>query len=122
MVTKVGKIYLSFKTYQRMAEKTARFTGKTRKRVVVAALGVAGEAGEVADIIKKVVGHGHKLDLPKLKDELGDVLWYIAELSSALGLDLEDVAFHNVTKLKQRYPKGFSSEASKKNAARRASS
>jgi NTP pyrophosphatase (non-canonical NTP hydrolase) len=78
-------------------------------------LGIAGEAGEVADIIKKIVGHGHPLDVPtkdKLNKELGDVLWYVATLCYALNLQMEDVAEANIYKLRTRYPEGFSTERS----------
>lgn len=77
------------------------------------ALGLAGESGEVADIIKKHVGHGHELDKAKLVSELGDVLWYIARLASVAGFTLDTVATGNIAKLKKRYPDGFSPEASK---------
>lgn len=77
------------------------------------ALGLAGEAGEVADLIKKHIGHGHDLDVNKLKLELGDCLWYIAGLAHVLGLNLSEIAQANITKLKKRYPNGFSHEASK---------
>jgi NTP pyrophosphatase (non-canonical NTP hydrolase) len=76
------------------------------------ALGLTGEAGEVADIIKKYVFHGHNIRLPELIKELGDVCWYIALISSALGVDLEVILRENVKKLNDRYPEGFSSEAS----------
>lgn len=72
------------------------------------ALGLTGEAGEVADIIKKHVGHGHPLDRTKLARELGDVLWYVAVLARDAGLSLEEVAAVNVAKLRARYPDGFS--------------
>lgn len=71
------------------------------------ALGVAGEAGEVADLIKKHIGHGHALDRAKLTRELGDVLWYVAALAHDIGVDLSEVAAVNVEKLKARYPDGW---------------
>lgn len=71
------------------------------------ALGLAGEAGEVADEIKKVIGHGHALNKDKLKKELGDVLWYVAALCNDLGLSMGDVAQANINKLAARYPDGF---------------
>jgi NTP pyrophosphatase (non-canonical NTP hydrolase) len=82
-------------------------------RLPAYALGLSGEAGEVADLVKKHIGHGHDLDVNKLKLELGDVLWYIAGLAHVLGLTLSEVAEANVAKLKRRYPDGFSHEASK---------
>ena len=81
-------------------------------RLAIAGLGLAGEAGEVVDYLKKVVGHGHKLDRDKLVKELGDVLWYVAEICSAINADMSDVAQQNIDKLKDRYPDGFSSERS----------
>lgn len=71
------------------------------------ALGL-GEAGEVQNLIKKHLYHGHDLDIAKVLDELGDVLWYIAVMAEVLGFDLSYVAELNVNKLKKRYPKGFS--------------
>jgi len=80
--------------------------------IVWNALGLAGEAGEVADGIKKAIFHQHGLNPEKIKKELGDVLWYVAGLCTQLGFSLEDVMTGNIEKLKARYPKGYSSEMS----------
>jgi NTP pyrophosphatase (non-canonical NTP hydrolase) len=80
-------------------------------------LGIGGEAGEVQDIIKKHIGHGHTLDAGKVGKELGDVLWYVAVLAERIGWTLEDVAKANVEKLRARYPEGFDPERSKNRAA-----
>ena len=77
------------------------------------ALGLAGEAGEVADTIKKAVFHQHGLNRGELIKELGDVLWYVAALCSKLDVPLSEVMERNIAKLKQRYPDGYSSDASK---------
>lgn len=74
--------------------------------------GLNGEAGECIDILKKVEFQGHAFDPMKLVDELGDVLWYIAQTATGLNITLEDVAQHNVEKLKKRYPNGFDVERS----------
>lgn len=74
--------------------------------------GLNGEAGECIDILKKVEFQGHDFDPAKLLDELGDVLWYVAQTATGLGVTLEAVAQHNVDKLKKRYPDGFDSERS----------
>ena len=74
--------------------------------------GLNGEAGECIDILKKVEFQGHAFDPVKLVDELGDVPWYIAQTATGLNITLEDVAQHNVEKLKKRYPNGFDVERS----------
>lgn len=70
-------------------------------------LGIAGEAGEVADLLKKYLGHGHRLELEKLAKELGDVLWYVTAIGLSVGLPLEKVIELNIAKIKARHPKGF---------------
>lgn len=77
------------------------------------ALGLAGEAGELANMIKKVVFFRHDIDRGKVIDELGDILWYIAALCTKLDISLGYVMERNIAKLMQRYPNGYSSEASK---------
>ena len=74
--------------------------------------GLNGEAGECIDILKKTEFQGHDFDPMKMVDELGDVLWYVAQLATGLGVTLEYVAQHNVDKLLARYPDGFDSEKS----------
>lgn len=93
--------------YQQEALRTA---GDIRPEIL--GLGIAGEAGEVADLLKKHLGHGHPLDREKLIKELGDVLWYVAVLANWAGATLDEVAQVNVAKLKVRYPNGFSTERS----------
>lgn len=86
------------------------------ERVKMACLGLAGETGETLDLLKKFFYHGHDLDLVKTKKELGDVLWYVSELCSALGLSLQDVADTNIEKLHARYQGQFSEEKSRNRA------
>lgn len=102
---------MNFRQYQAAAKRTANLDGVDGFRVMVSALGLVGEAGEVGEIIKKHIGHGHKADVTqaKLIDELGDVLWYIADLANAYELDLNEIARLNLEKLRKRYPNGFSS-------------
>lgn len=80
--------------------------------LVEALLGLAGEAGEVVDSLKKHVCHGHELDRVKVGTELGDLLWYVAAVASRLDLKLEGIALVNIAKLRERYPDGFTPEAS----------
>lgn len=74
-----------------------------------ATLGLVGEAGEVAELVKKGYYHQQDADLDraKLKLELGDVLFYLDWLASLHGMTLTDVADANIEKLKARYPDGF---------------
>jgi len=95
-------------SYQALAQRTA---GEITP--AIAALGLAGEAGEVADLLKKHLGHGHPLDVDQLRTELGDVLWYIAALCTLYNITLDSVAAANIDKLRKRYPDGFSHEASR---------
>lgn len=97
-------------TLNRYQLEALRTVGSSNKAIL--GLGIAGEAGEVADIIKKELGHGHAADPVKMAKEIGDVLWYIAVLSDAYGYSLSEVATMNIEKLKARYPEGFDSERS----------
>jgi NTP pyrophosphatase (non-canonical NTP hydrolase) len=73
------------------------------------ALGLTGEAGEVADAIKKSVFHRHPFDRDELIKELGDVLWYVAALCTKIDVSMSDIMQRNVDKLKKRYPEGYNS-------------
>jgi NTP pyrophosphatase (non-canonical NTP hydrolase) len=98
--------------YQSLADRSAGAGGEGKSRLIVSALGLAGEAGEFANLVKKMTAHGHPFDSDALTDELGDVLWYLAEAATAAGLSLHAIAEQNVDKLRQRYPDGFSQENS----------
>ena len=80
------------------------------KRALHGAIGMADEAGEVLSIIKKAVFYGKGMTYPELrdavKDEAGDVLWYMAILLSELDLTFEEVMEYNTEKLKSRYGGG----------------
>jgi Predicted pyrophosphatase len=91
--------------YQRLALRTAA-TLDGQQRVINGAMGLAGEAGEVADSVKKWLYQGHALDHERLAHELGDILWYVALLSDTLGYGLEQIMAMNVRKLEARYPGG----------------
>jgi len=104
---------LTLTQYQEYAQRTAGAGGNGERRLIIAALGLAGEAGEFANLVKKRTAHGHTDITPEiLADELGDILWYVAEAASSVGLDLGDIAQANVEKLRKRYPEGFSQERS----------
>lgn len=97
---------LSFEEYQQQAKRTALYPNRLRN-LEYPTLGLAGEAGEVANVVKKiqrdfggVVTDEIRL---KLKDELGDVLWYISACADELGLTLAEIAEFNVEKLAARH-------------------
>ena len=74
-----------------------------RDRLMLAGMGLGGEAGEVCDHAKKVAFHGKEMDRNKLVIEMGDVLWYFALMADLYGITLEEVMTRNVYKLCERY-------------------
>jgi NTP pyrophosphatase (non-canonical NTP hydrolase) len=93
---------VSFDEYQKHAYNLISEDGK-KDLVLNGVLGLAGEAGECCDIVKKVKFQGHTMDKEHLMEEIGDVLWYVAETASGLGVSLSDVAQYNLDKLHNRY-------------------
>ena len=102
--------------YQALAQRTSH-AGKRSDKLENACLGLAGECGEVCDIVKKALFQGHALDRAGLIEEAGDVLWYLAELAAGLGVSLEDMAVQNEMKLRRRYPNGFDAGRSRNRGA-----
>ena len=89
--------------------------GAVPSRLLTAALGLNGEAAEFSELIKKCIFQGKEYDditKNKLKDELSDVMWYIAQGCVALDTNIEELMDINMTKLKDRYPKGFDKDKS----------
>ena len=91
--------------YQRLSRATARYP-QAGANPIYPTLGLCGEAGEVADKVTKVLrDHDGVFDaevLSSLSLELGDVLWYVAQLATELNLELEDIARGNLEKLSSR--------------------
>lgn len=101
MDTKANKA-LTFSDFQAACIRTLASTNEA-----VMGLGIAGEAGEVCEMLKKSIDHGIPIDKDALSKELGDVLFYIAALALIYDIALEDVAAGNIAKLAERYPNGF---------------
>ena len=110
------------KDYQKLAEKTSATNNNENCckiydnlinnspqniRLLHASMGMATEAAEFIDILKKHIFYGKELDAEHLEEEIGDLLWYIAEALNALGLDLDQVMENNIRKLRIRYKKKF---------------
>lgn len=108
---------MNFNEYQELSKRTMPKTNTEEefyKALSNYGLGVMGEAGEVGDLIKKNVFHGHSADSEEVKKECGDVMHYLAGIATLYGFTLEEAAVQNIEKLKKRYPDGFSEEASRK--------
>ena len=93
---------INFNQYQKEAFDLISEDGR-KDMVLNGVLGLAGESGECCDIVKKNRFQGHELNKEHLIEELGDVMWYIAEAASGLGVTLEEVAQYNLDKLHKRY-------------------
>jgi NTP pyrophosphatase (non-canonical NTP hydrolase) len=81
-----------------------------------AAIGIAGEAGELADAIKKVWVYNQPINFKNIVEELGDLEWYMQALRNMLGIERQDTIDANVAKLNKRYADGYSDEAAQKRA------
>ena len=103
---------MTINEYQKLAMHTLNPALSRRDVLMDSALGLCGESGEVADLLKKHLMQGHPFDREKFARELGDVAWYLAEAATALDMDLEDILQMNIEKLKRRYPDGFNVEKS----------
>jgi NTP pyrophosphatase (non-canonical NTP hydrolase) len=101
---------MTIEEYQEDAARTIRRGIGTCGLLIEGALGIASEAGEVVDVVKKFAFQGHALAGPEVEhlvEELGDVLWYMTEIMIASGVPMERVMQTNVKKRKRRYPEGF---------------
>lgn len=107
---------MTINEYQALAMRTSNKELSPDYHLLNGALGLVGESGEIADLVKKNWMQGHVLDIEHIAKELGDVCWYIAETATALGYDLETIMKMNIEKLKKRYPDGFDSERSQHRA------
>lgn len=103
---------MTLNDYQELAQRTSNRNLSADEHLLNAMLGLAGETGECCDLVKKCFYQDGRNIQEKLFDELSDVLWYIAEAASAMGWNMDDIAEHNIGKLRKRYPDGFASERS----------
>lgn len=79
--------------------------------ILHATLGIAGEAGEIVDAVKKTIIYNKPLDRDNLIEETGDVLWYVALMCIGLGVSMEEIMQNNYQKLIKRYPNANYSDA-----------
>lgn len=102
---------MNFNEYQKAALRTAKEMDNC-KQLMNAALGICGEGGEVADMVKKSAFQGHSMNVTHVAKELGDVLWYLAVGAKSIGYTLDEIGQMNLAKLEARYPNGFEVERS----------
>lgn len=105
---------MDFTKYQELCRKTAVYRESTQQyipRLSYCVLGLTSEAGEVAGVLKRiirddlcVVSEKRSLDI---RDELGDVMWYVAMTAFELGYDMDDIAERNIEKLRSRFERGM---------------
>lgn len=97
---------MNFKEYQKRANATAIYDSKFS--ILYPTLGLTGEAGEVADKVKKIIRDGKSVvnERVEIAKELGDVLWYLAAVARDIGVSLDDVAMMNIEKLESRKERG----------------
>ena len=96
---------MEFKEYQKLSRETALYPNRDNN-FIYPTLGLAGEAGEVAEKIKKVLrdknGIIDQTTKEEIEKELGDVLWYVSQIATEIGLSLDEIADKNITKLFSR--------------------
>lgn len=97
---------MDFHAYQELANRTAK-PMTLQGNLLHAALGLAGEVGEITDTIKREFVYGQELDVDNIKEELGDILWFVALCADAVNLNMGDIANANIDKLAQRYPSTY---------------
>lgn len=102
---------MNFAEYQELARRTQNPSLSLADRRMHALHGMSSEVGEIHGIYQKTF-QGHMLEVEKVIDEMGDLMWFIAEMADVIGVSLEGIAKHNITKLRKRYPEGFNEDCS----------
>ena len=103
---------MTLNEYQDLARRTQNPELNDHERLLHALFGLASECGEILGIYQKAF-QGHEIDEDNVIDEMGDMLWFMAELADCLNRELTYVGNHNIAKLLKRYPDaGFSVERS----------
>lgn len=109
---------MNLNEYQKLCKTTAKNEFDTPNEEIMSwGLGIAGEAGDVAGCIKKTVAHKND-QIAGTKENIGDTLWYAAMICNFYGWDFQDVLEENITKLKARYPNGFTHKDASRNNTR----
>jgi NTP pyrophosphatase (non-canonical NTP hydrolase) len=103
--------------YQNEANRTEsiidKIEGYDKTRLIHGMLGLTSESGEIADTLKRWLYYSQPLDEDNLKEEIGDLLWYVALLCNTLGIQMSDCMESNIRKLRKRFPEKFDIELAK---------
>jgi len=102
---KMKEKYMTDKQYLELAQRTLSTVDSDN--IGHFAVGLVTESAEVLDAYKKHRFYGRDLDLQNLKEEIGDIMWYLVQLCDEIGYSLDQAKVDNITKLKKRYPDGF---------------
>lgn len=109
MIESFSMAFSDFDDYQKRCKKTAVYP-KIGKNFTYPTIGLMGEAGEIANKVKKAIRDDNgKITVERrqeIKEEIGDTMWYISQLSTELGLKLSDVVKSNLEKLSSRKKRG----------------
>lgn len=100
---------MDYTEFQMACRRTAKVESDEDK-MTHAMLGLISEVGEIADAIKKHTKYGQPLDVANIREEIGDVDYYLCMMADSIGASRERCAIANVEKLQRRYPDQFSNE------------
>jgi len=108
----------NLKEYQALCQKTAKMDFKSKiEELADWGLGVSGEAGDLAGCIKKTLFHNND-QTQGIRENIGDVMWYLAMICNHFDWDFDKVMEENVDKLSKRYPGGFTEKAAQRGGTR----
>jgi len=103
---------MDIQTYQLVSARTLNLKLSVDSVISEMVFGMNGEIGEVTEIMKKHLFQGHELNKEHLKEEIGDVMWYLVNLCTIYNIQFTDILDINNEKLNKRYPYGFTTNRS----------
>lgn len=101
---------MKYKDYEVASERTCPDLGTNLNNEMHMVIGISTESGELLDAYKKRFAYGKEVDLINVKEEIGDLMWYISNLCRMKGFNLEEIMATNINKLMVRFPEKFSQE------------
>jgi NTP pyrophosphatase (non-canonical NTP hydrolase) len=101
---------MNIRDYMKKAARTDAPLGSAREHDIHMVMGMVTEAGELADVFKKELAYKKEIDWINVTEELGDMMWYIANFCNYRNINLEDVMEKNIQKLTARYPERFTQD------------